>query len=87
MNILRGLLRNLPGIRKGLLVVELARNILMTTNDIQELEYMKKAFQDQVTDPQLNWQGRMKIYEKVQQIVKRIDELKNEEFNRISASM
>ncbi|WP_134684632.1 hypothetical protein [Brevibacillus migulae] len=60
------------------------KRVSIESDEIRELERLKKEYQDQVTDPQLNWQGRMKIYEKVQWIVKRIDELKNKEPKRIS---
>ncbi|HZG17665.1 MAG TPA: hypothetical protein VE710_22015 [Candidatus Bathyarchaeia archaeon] len=60
------------------------KRVSIESDEIRELERLKKEYQDQVTDPQLNWQGRMKIYEKVQWIIKRIDELKNKELKRIS---
>jgi len=60
------------------------KRVSIESDEIRELERLKKEYQDQVTDPQLNWQGRMKIYEKVQRIIKRIDELKNKEPKRIS---
>ena len=60
------------------------KRVSIESDEIRELERLKKEYQDQVTDPQLNWQGRMKIYEKVQWIINRIDELKNKEPKRIS---
>jgi|GEM_PF-5149668 len=60
------------------------KRVSIESDEIRELERLKKEYQDQVTDPQLNWQGRMKIYEKVQWIIKRMDELNNKEPKRIS---
>ncbi len=46
---------------------------VISLTEIAELERLKEELKDRVVDPQLNWQNRMELYQKVQLVMQRIE--------------
>lgn len=49
---------------------------IYSVRDVNELERLREEIKDQVIDPALNWESRMPIYRKVQEVTERINHLK-----------
>lgn len=54
------------------------RVYIETLSDILTLEHIRNELKDQVTSHILNWQDRVVIYQKVQFVTKRIEDLRRQ---------